>query len=829
MTGTGSQAPRVVAGRYRLTGVLGRGGMGVVWRASDELIGRTVAVKEIRAPQDLSDEERELFSERALREARTAGRVNHPAVVAIHDLVPVTADDDAVYIVMELVEAPSLAEILKRERALPEQRVARLGLRALEALNAAHAIGLVHRDVKPSNILVLPGDKAKLVDFGIAHAVDDTRLTRHGVAGTTGYMAPELFQGEASSPATDLWSLGATLYHAIAGSGPFDRASTAATLHAILYDDPPALADYPLIAPLIRGLLTRDRNHRVTSEQAVALLQSLDNAAPPSPTQQNGLNGPGLNQTGDGQTPPPTWEARTTSVNAPSTPPHQNPTGPQNPNDPGTGEATWQSHRTTIRSAPPSAPPQGDSEGSRQVRAAPFALAALALGQLMAVSNGTITGFAFRAIQTDLAVPNAAMEWFGNAYPLAFGSLLLLAGRVGDLFGPRRLFRVGAAVFTLASLLGGLAPNAELLIAARFLQGGSAAVITTSALSLAIRTFPASRRHRVMGVYAAILGGGSALGMFLGGVFMDGSDNLNWHFLFLLDVPVGLVVLLGTKRLAEGERLQDRLGVPGAIAGTLGLVVLINDGLRAGRHDLAALPLVVALVLLAVAARSAHPMLPRGLFRDRTRFGSYVTVLCASSGMACFTFMMTWYLASYGAAAQGYAHLMVAIGVGASTLVGSRFVARSSARAVAGPGLLLAGGGAFWFGAVAVQNDWSPGPHWGPESVAVLLTAIGLGLTLAATIQGAVSDVNEQATGSAAGALNTALQLGDVWGLALVQVLYASFVEGTPNDAEGYNSTSVVALLGSLASFVVALCLSFMVGRIKPQSASGHGTSRDSD
>ncbi|MEU0839538.1 serine/threonine-protein kinase [Streptomyces sp. NPDC005962] len=301
--------------------MLGRGGMGVVWRATDELIGRPVAVKELRAPQGLSEQERAVFGERALREARTSGGVSHPAVVAIHDLVPATAEDEAVYIVMELVDAPSLADILERDGALSEERVAGIGARVLDALDVAHSTGLVHRDVKPSNIMALPGDEVKLVDFGIAHALDDTRLTRHGVAGSTGYMAPELFEGEYPSPATDLWSLGATLFHAVEGNGPFDRSSTAATIHAILYDDPPSLDGDSAFSEAIAGLLTRDTAQRMSSQQARDLLNRAATTptagvAPPSPA---------------AAAPPPpdaerlkdTWEDHPTTIKSTTPPPRK--------------------------------------------------------------------------------------------------------------------------------------------------------------------------------------------------------------------------------------------------------------------------------------------------------------------------------------------------------------------------------------------------------------------------------------------------------------------------------------------------------------------------
>ncbi|MGW8702744.1 WD40 repeat domain-containing serine/threonine protein kinase [Streptomyces eurythermus] len=351
MTGTDSlpTGHRLVAGRYRLTRVLGRGGMGVVWQATDELIGRSVAVKELRAPHGLSAGERTVFGERALREARTAGRINHSGVVSIHDVVPATAEDDAVYIVMEWVRAPSLADILRQHGALSEQRVAAIGARVLEALHAAHVIGLVHRDVKPSNILVLPGDEVKLVDFGIAHAVDDTRLTRHGVAGSTGHIAPELFEGEPPSPAGDLWALGVTLCHAVTGRSPFERESTAATIHAILFDDPPSLDDRPLIAPVINGLLQREPERRMSAQEAAAGLRSAtapttmpapDPATTPAPAptpdpsatrqpEPPRRNTPSPTTTG----PRATWEDRPTTLGRAPGPPRRSRAGTVDPDD----------------------------------------------------------------------------------------------------------------------------------------------------------------------------------------------------------------------------------------------------------------------------------------------------------------------------------------------------------------------------------------------------------------------------------------------------------------------------------------------------------------
>ncbi|MFG1654492.1 WD40 repeat domain-containing serine/threonine protein kinase [Micromonospora sp. NPDC049275] len=309
--------------------VIGRGGMGVVWQATDELIGRVVAVKEVRAPVGLATEERRLFGERALREARTAGRINHPAVVAIHDLVPASGDDEAVYIVTELVDAPTLADLLDREGPLPPARVTAIAVRMLDALKAAHSVGVVHRDVKPGNIMVLPGDEVKLLDFGIAQAAGDARLTRHGMMGSTGYLAPELFQGSDPTPAADLWSAGVTLAQAVTGELPFERASTAATLHAILYDDIPAVRCGEPLASVIAGLLTRDVAQRLTVQQARDLLDVPVMAGPTGQRDSTasatatGPDGPAP----DGTETDPTseaWERQATTVQpGGSTPPRQ--------------------------------------------------------------------------------------------------------------------------------------------------------------------------------------------------------------------------------------------------------------------------------------------------------------------------------------------------------------------------------------------------------------------------------------------------------------------------------------------------------------------------
>nr|WP_264085069.1 serine/threonine-protein kinase [Kibdelosporangium phytohabitans] len=245
------------------------GGMGVVWRAEDVLIGREVAVKELRAPVGVSKPQWQEFTERALREARSTGRITHPGVAGIFDVV---LDDGAAYLIMELLDGLDLAQVIEQEGPLDESRVVDIASQVLDALAAAHAEDVVHRDVKPGNIMVLPDGTVKLIDFGIAHALGETRMTVNAVIGTRAYMAPELFANGEITAAADMWSLGVTLYAAVSGESPFLRDSEAATLSALLFDPiPPPRCKSPL-KETITALLTREPDKRATLGGALGLL-----------------------------------------------------------------------------------------------------------------------------------------------------------------------------------------------------------------------------------------------------------------------------------------------------------------------------------------------------------------------------------------------------------------------------------------------------------------------------------------------------------------------------------------------------------------------------
>jgi hypothetical protein len=261
---------RVVGGRYAVLSELGRGGMGIVWLAEDRTIGRRVAIKELHLPDGGAPAEREVFEERVLREARAAGRLNDPGVVTVYDVV---RESGTTYIVMELIQATTLSDLVSDRGPLPGRTVARIAEQLLGALEAAHAAGVVHRDVKPSNIMVLPNGRVKLTDFGIAQSTDEPRLTTSGIlVGSPVYMAPERLRGADADAGSDLWALGAVLFFAVEGHAAFERASTAATMHAILTEVPYLTRCQGPLASVITGLLNTHPEARPSAAQVRELL-----------------------------------------------------------------------------------------------------------------------------------------------------------------------------------------------------------------------------------------------------------------------------------------------------------------------------------------------------------------------------------------------------------------------------------------------------------------------------------------------------------------------------------------------------------------------------
>ena len=251
----------MIAGRYTLDSEVGRGGMGVVWRGEDQVLGRDVALKRIGlAPGGAS---KNLL--RAEREAKLAASLNHPNVVAVFDLV---VENDEHWLVMEHVPSRNLSALARKRRIAPDEAARILG-QAADGLAAAHGAGIVHRDVKPSNILVTADGQVKLTDFGIARASQDATLTQTGmVTGSPAYMAPEVASGKPASPASDVWSLGATLYHALSGKPPYEvQDNVVAALYRIVNEEPPRLSDAGWLAPVLEGTMATDPADRWSMDQ----------------------------------------------------------------------------------------------------------------------------------------------------------------------------------------------------------------------------------------------------------------------------------------------------------------------------------------------------------------------------------------------------------------------------------------------------------------------------------------------------------------------------------------------------------------------------------
>ncbi|QWB23580.1 MULTISPECIES: serine/threonine-protein kinase [Streptomyces] len=271
--GTEGHNTRVIAGRYRFEERLGRGGMGVVWRATDQLLGRGVAVKELPYDETLSAAEARRQRDRTLREARAVAQLSHPHIIVVHDVVE---DDERPYIVMELIEGGSLADRLAHRGPVDASEAARIGIALLGALSAAHAAGVLHRDLKPDNVLLETGtDRVLLTDFGIAQVAGTPTLTENNsFVGSPEYTAPERMSGARTGPESDLWSLGALLCAALSGESPFRRDSLGGILHAVVAAEirPPAQAG-PLL-PVVQGLLERDPDRRLDADRAERMLRA---------------------------------------------------------------------------------------------------------------------------------------------------------------------------------------------------------------------------------------------------------------------------------------------------------------------------------------------------------------------------------------------------------------------------------------------------------------------------------------------------------------------------------------------------------------------------
>jgi EmrB/QacA subfamily drug resistance transporter len=401
-----------------------------------------------------------------------------------------------------------------------------------------------------------------------------------------------------------------------------------------------------------------------------------------------------------------------------------------------------------------------------------IALALICMAQLMVVLDGTIVNIALPHIQNDLGFSNATLPWVVNAYALAFGGLLLLGGRIGDILGRRKVFIFGVVLFGLASFVGGIAQTEGVLLASRILQGVAAAAASPNALALITTTFPAGKeRNRAMGVYAAMSGAGAAVGLILGGALTEAS----WRWTFFINTPIGLIVaVLAFRFLGESARQTGKFDLPGAITGTAGLTGLVY-GLTHAATEGWSDPVTLAFVLggltligifLGIEARSRHALMPFRILANRTRGVSFFVMLVVGAAMFSMFYFLGIFVQNvmgYSAIKTGFAFLPFSVGIVAAAQVASTLVARIDPRWIAGVGSVLVASGMFGFSRLDVDSTYLT--HLLPF---ILLLSFGMGLIFVPITLTAVSGVKHEDSGVGSAVLNTVQQIGGAVGLALL-------------------------------------------------------------
>jgi EmrB/QacA subfamily drug resistance transporter len=463
-----------------------------------------------------------------------------------------------------------------------------------------------------------------------------------------------------------------------------------------------------------------------------------------------------------------------------------------------------------------------------------LALLVLCLGDLMIVLDSTIVNVALPSIQEDLGFSKTSLAWVVNAYLLTFGGFLLLGGRLGDLFGHRRLFLIGIGVFTLASLACGLATSQEFLIGARAVQGLGGAVVSVVALSLIMILFTEpAERAKAMGIVGFVLSGGGTAGVLLGGVL---TDVLSWHWIFLVNLPVGVLVYVLTVMLLPGDRPQaatGRLDIAGAVTVTAALmlaVYAIVNGNETGWGSGETIGLLVAAgallaIFLAIEARVSAPLMPLGLFRLRNVSTANAVGVLMAGAMFGWFFLSALYLQlvlGYSPLEVGLAFLPATIVWGiASIALSDRLVMRFGIKPplVGGLGLFVIG--LLLFSRVPVDGNFAVDVLPG-----MIFMGVGGGITFNPLLLAAMGDVAPTEAGLASGIVNTAFMMGGALGLAVL----ASLADSRTKTLEASGESALAALTGGYqAAFLVGAVfavagavLAAVLLRAKPAGAPGH-------
>ncbi|WP_445258085.1 MFS transporter [Nocardioides aurantiacus] len=459
----------------------------------------------------------------------------------------------------------------------------------------------------------------------------------------------------------------------------------------------------------------------------------------------------------------------------------------------------------------PAAIPAEPAETSGGTTRLGWALLLISVAQLMVVLDATIANIALPFIQSDLDISQANLQWVVTGYALAFGGLLLLGGRLGDLYGRRRVFMIGVAIFAVASGVGGLAANEGMLLASRGLQGLGAALASPAALALITTNFPAGpQRNRAFSIYAAMSGAGAAVGLLLGGWLTGLTPDLfgttvdGWRLTFLINVPIGLAAAFAAPRvLAESESHAGELDVPGALSGTAGLVAIVFGLSRAGEpshgwddaQTLVSLVLGVALLaaFVVIERRVAHPLLPFRILLSRTRATAFVTMMIVPAAMFAMFYFLSQFVQNvmgYSPLHTGVAFLPFSLGIVIAATVSSKLMDKVDPRWIAGIGTAMAGLALLGFSRLSVDDSarniiatvmggethlGTDVSYWADIFPFISLMSLGMGATFVPMTLAAVHGVSHRDSGIGSGVLNTMQQVGGALGLAALSTVAVHF------------------------------------------------------
>jgi EmrB/QacA subfamily drug resistance transporter len=461
-------------------------------------------------------------------------------------------------------------------------------------------------------------------------------------------------------------------------------------------------------------------------------------------------------------------------------------------------------------------------------------LVLICIAQFMVILDATIVNVALPSIQKDLNLSEGNLQWIVNAYTLVFGGFLLLGGRAGDLLGRKRIFLIGLVIFTVASLLDGLASSEGMLIAARSLQGLGAALVSPAALSIIATTFEeGAERARALGVWAAIAIGGSAVGLILGGVL---TQYFSWPWIFFVNVPVGIVTFVLSLRLIpesrdeEAERSYDVAGAVTVTGGLMALVYAIVDAQSAGwgsAKTLGFFALAAALLIafVVIELRAKAPLVRLSIFRIRSLLTANVAMFLAASGIFAMFFFNTLYLQrvlGYGPLKAGLAFLPFTAGIMISAGIASQFAPRIGVRPVAAAGFLLTAAGLALLTQLPVHGSYTT-----DVLPALILSSLGMGAVFMPLTLIATTGLDDDDQGLASGLFNTSQQVGGALGLAVLSTIATSKTAsagGSPAHAlvTGFHwafAGGAVVMVAALA-VMVALLRKRHVARIEAQAAS---------